>query len=308
MALFRVLKCLLVLLADHFPSFQLVLLILLMAFQMSFISACSLDILKTQKPISSETANAIEGSARTLIPSKTSMGTERPSSTPTPSQTASPTFTLHPTFTATITPTPSPTTPSATPRYRADINLSKFVADAGNFSLQAGETVAIFWENAPPGANRFEFIFIHENDESEELIGVDYDNSQGVCVYWWVPAHLVGRIEVTAYFSDGHIISDLWGGTIYSGSYPPQGICSMSSASVGVVQVFSSPSRDQAEIGYLEPGSYAQIFERYASGWYLISTSEIFFSPHPTQRPERAWVNEHESFSLHGPCDELPLK
>jgi hypothetical protein len=67
----------------------------------------------------------------------------------------------------------------------------------------------ITWENAPPGAIRYEFIFTHADDKREELIDEDFDDSQGVLIYWWVPEHLEGQLKVLAYFSDEHIISDL---------------------------------------------------------------------------------------------------
>jgi hypothetical protein len=272
--------------------------------QISLFSACSLEISANQEPIKDRTAFATDGSTPASIPSRIHL----PSSTPSPSQTASPTYTTHPTITATTTPKPSPTVPSATPRYRADIRFSRSVADAGNYVLQAGETVKITWENAPAGAIRYEFHFIHTDDDADELIGEDYDDSQGVYIYWWVTDHLEGNLRVSAHFTDGQVISDFWGETIWSGSYPPQGVCSMNSASVGVVFVFPSPSMDQNEIAYLEPGSYAVVLERYSSGWYLISTSEVFFPPNQSEKPEHAWVHERESFFLHGPCDELPLK
>ena len=297
-------KSLPILVQDHRSWFYPVLSFTLMILQISLLSACSLVISADQESITDRTPMAIDGSTPAPIPSRIHL----PSSTPSPSQTASPTYTRRPTITATITPTPSPTIPTATPRYRADITFSRSVADAGNFALQAGETVLITWENPPAGALRYEFHFIHADDDTDELIGEDYDDSQGVYIYWWVPTHLEGNIKVAAYLPNGDIISDLWGGTIWSGSYPPQGVCSMSSASVGVVQVFPSPNMDQFQIGYLEPGSYARVLERYVNGWYHISTSDVFFPPNQSQRPELAWVHERESFFLHGPCDKLPLK
>jgi hypothetical protein len=302
--IFGVRKSLPILVEDHRSWFYLILSFTLIILQISLLSACSLVISANQKSITDRTPMAVDGSSPAPTPSRIHL----PSSTPSPSQTASPTYTPRPTITATTTPTPSPTIPTATPRFRADITFSKSVADAGNFVLQAGETVIITWENAPAGAIRYEFHFIHADDDSDELIGEDYDDSQGVYIYWWVPAHLEGNIGVTAYFPDGRMISDLWGETIWSGSYPPQGVCSMSSASVGVVQVFPSPNMNQPQIGYLEPGSYAQVLERYVNGWYHISTSEVFFPPSQSQRPGHAWVHERESFFLHGLCDELPLK
>jgi hypothetical protein len=297
-------KLLPVLAEEHRSWLYLVLSFTLIILQISLLSACSLVISTNQRSITVQTPMAMDGSTPAPIPSRIHL----PSSTPSPSQMASPTYTLRPTITATTTPTPSPTIPTATPRYRADIRFSRSIADAGNYVLQAGETVKIIWENAPPGATRFEFNFIHKDNGREEVIGVDYDDSEGVFIFWWVPDHLQGNLRVSAYFTEGQVIYDLWGETIWSGSYPPQDVCSMSSASVGVVQVFPSTNMNQPQIGYLEPGSYARVLERYANGWYQISTSEVFFPPNQSQKPEHAWVHERESFFLHGPCDELPLK
>jgi hypothetical protein len=293
---------------NHRFSFYRFLSIPILAFQLILLASCSFGISADRKSIPVITSTNFDGPTPITLPSRTPIRTERPSLTPTSSQTASPTFTLRPTFTPTKTSTPSPTSPTPTPIYKASIDISKYTADAGNFLLQAGEPVVITWENAPAEAIRYEFIFIHADDKREELIDEDYDDSQGVLIYWWVPAHLEGQFKVAAYFSDGHIISDIWGGTIWSGSYPPQGICSMNAPGIIVVRIFPTPDINQMEMAFLEPGVYEQVFERYATGWYLISTSQSFFPPDRNERLERGWVHEDEFFALHGPCDELPLK
>lgn len=270
----------------------------LLAFHIFLLTACTLEI-------STSTSHT-----QTPAPTKITLPTARPTFTTVPTRTAYPTYTPHPTSTATLTPTPSPITPSATPtrtKYAGTISISKFIGDAGNFALQAGEITTLTWEEPPQGATYYEFLFIHEHEDQTDVLDVDYDDSDGVSIDWWVPEHLVGELEALAHYPDGHIIYAIWGGTIYSGSYPPQGFCSMRSASVGVVDIFPSPNINQPEMAYLEPGTYAQVFERYANGWYLISTSEVSFLPDQTQKPDRGWVNEREAFRLHGPCDELPL-
>ena len=44
-------------------------------------------------------------------------------------------------------------------------------ADAGNFALLAGETITFTWENAPTGADRYEFVLALLNKEPSLDVG-----------------------------------------------------------------------------------------------------------------------------------------
>ena len=79
----------------------------------------------------------------------------------------------------------------------------------------------------------------------------------------------------------------------------------LSSASVGVVDVY--PERDfySASFGYIIPGTYTQVFEITDDGWYLVDASEVVYLV-GQEVQSTGWVHEQQPVRLHGACDDLP--
>ena len=114
----------------------------------------------------------------------------------TPAQTSEPT-TIQ-------TQTETPTPPTVT--QPSSLVFPHLTGDAGNFALLAGETITFTWENAPTGADKYEFTLAPLNKEPSFVLGIDFDDSDGVAVSWTIPEHVAAELRATAYFPDGRKI------------------------------------------------------------------------------------------------------
>ena len=168
-----------------------------------------------------------------------------------------------PTQTATSIP-PSVTQPSS-------LVFPHITGDAGNFALLAGETITFTWENAPKGADKYEFTLAPLNKEPSLVLGIDSDDSDGVAVSWTIPEHIAAELRATAYFPDGQKI-ELYAPTIYSGDLPPVGVCSLIARNQPV-EVYRLPDRTAEIFALLYPTVYAQVLEIAPGSWYRIDAS-----------------------------------
>ncbi len=91
-------------------------------------------------------------------------------------------------------------------------------ADAGNFSLAPGEIVTLRWEEYPPGALRYYFLYQPHAVGSQLTIGVDGNPTDGVQVEWIVPENLSGDLYGVAVFEEDQKTSALLAGAVYSGT------------------------------------------------------------------------------------------
>jgi hypothetical protein len=180
-------------------------------------------------------------------------------------------------------------------------------ADAGNFSLQAGAIITLTWEEAPLGADRYEFTVIPHQQDTPLVLGVDMDDSDGVSIQWAVPEGVAASLKGVAYFSDGQVSYSAWAGEIYSGELPPEGICSMSSASIGPLDLFREPTTSSDRLAYLTPGVYAQVFGQTGTGWYRVDAQEAIDPVDGGRATGVGWVFGQAGVELHGLCDDLPL-
>jgi len=83
------------------------------------------------------------------------------------------------------TQTETPTPPTVTEP--SSLVFPHITGDAGNFALLAGETITFTWENAPTGADKYEFVLVPLNKEPSFVLGIDFDDSDGVAVSWTIP-------------------------------------------------------------------------------------------------------------------------
>jgi len=182
--------------------------------------------------------------------------------TPTHEQTISPTAVTMSTNTPTLAVIPQPS-------YLVFSHLS---GDAGNFSLLAGEMITFTWENAPTGADKYEFVLVPLNKEPSIVLGSDFDDSDGVTVSWTIPEHIAAELHATAYFPNERKFELLFAPTIYSGDFPPAGVCSLI-AQHQPVDVYRKPDRTAEIFALLYPAVYAHVLEIAPDGWYRIDAS-----------------------------------
>ena len=179
----------------------------------------------------------------------------------TPAQTSEPA--------AAQTQTETPTPPAVT--RPSSLVFPHITGDAGNFALLAGETITFTWENAPTGADKYEFVLAPLNKEPSFVLGIDLDDSDGVAVSWTIPEHLAAELRATAYFPDGRKIESN-APAIYSGDFPPAGVCSLMARNQPV-EVYRLPDRTAEIFALLNPAVYAHVLEIGPNGWYRIDAS-----------------------------------
>jgi hypothetical protein len=167
--------------------------------------------------------------------------------------------------TQTGTPTPSTITQPSS------LVFPHLTGDAGNFALLAGETITFTWENAPKGAEKYEFTLALLNKEPSFVLGIDSDDSDGVAVSWTIPEHIAAELRATAYFPDGRKV-EADAPTIYSGDLPPAGVCSLM-ARHQPVEVYRLPDRTAEKFALLHPAVYAHVLEIAPDSWYRIDAS-----------------------------------
>ena len=228
------------------------------------------------------------------------------------------TQTSKPTTMKTQTETPPPPT---IPQL-SSLVFSSISGDAGNFGLLAGETITFTWENAPAGADRYEFVLVPLNKAPSFVLGIDLDDSDGVAVPWTIPEHIAADLRATAYFPDDRKIESP-AYTIYSGEYPPAGVCSLI-ARHQPVEVYRLPGRTAEIFALLYPAVYAHVLEIAPDDWYRIDASVAeLYTPSRGILPDTGfhdvvvsagmdsalspasgdgWVNSDKGVLLIGPC------
>lgn len=230
-----------------------------------------------------------------------------------------PTQTSEPTTIQTQTETPAPPTVTQP----SSLVFPHITGDAGNFALLAGETITFTWENAPTGADKYEFVLAPLDEEPSFVLGIDLDDSDGVAVSWTIPEHIAAELRATAYFPDDRKIELSFAPTIYSGEFPPAGVCSLI-ARHQPVEVYRLPERTAAIFALLYPSVYAHVLEIAPNGWYRIDASAaelhtpsrgmlpdtgfrdvavgVAMNPGLSRASGDGWVNSDKGVLLTGSC------
>ncbi len=233
--------------------------------------------------------------------------------TPTREQTVSPTATTMSTNTPTPTAVPQP----------SSLVFPYISADAGNFALLAGETITFTWKNAPPGADKYEFVLAPLNKEPSFVLGIDFDDSDGVAVSWTIPEHISAELHATAYFPNDRKFELSFAPIIDSGDFPPAGVCSLR-ARFQPVEVYRLPDRTAEIFALLNLAVYAHVLEIAPDGWYRIdaSAAELYtpsrgvlpdggfrdvavslaMDAHLSPASGEGWVNSDKGVLLTGSC------
>jgi hypothetical protein len=130
-------------------------------------------------------------------------------STPQPTATSIPTITGFP-------PTAFPSPTATDEPFYGLIKFPFLNADAGNFQLQTGETITFTWEDAPAGAERYEFV-IYPHDGSQSIVlGTDTDPLDGIAIQIMVLPGIAAELRGVAYFADGTFVRTRFNPSIYS--------------------------------------------------------------------------------------------
>lgn len=188
--------------------------------------------------------------------------------TPTVQIVNTPTQTSEPAAIETQVETPTPPTVTQP----SSLVFPQITGDAGNFALLAGETITFTWENAPTGADKYEFVLAPLNKETSFVLGIDFDDFDGVAVSWIIPEHIAAELHATAYFQDDRKIELSFAPTLYSGDFPPAGVCSLI-AGHQPIEVYRLPDRTAEIFALLYPAVYAHVMEIAPDGWYHIDAS-----------------------------------
>ena len=201
--------------------------------------------------------------------------------------------------------------------------FSHISGDAGNFFLLAGETITLTWENAPTGADMYEFVLVPLNQEPSFVLGTDSDDFDGIAVSWTIPEHVAAELHATAYFPDDQNMELSFAPTVYSGEFPPAGVCSLI-ARHQPVEVYRLPDRTAKIFALLHPAVYARVLETAPNGWYRIdaSAAELYMpsrgmvpdtgfrnvsvsavtNSDPSSASADGWVNSDKGILLTGSC------
>jgi len=180
------------------------------------------------------------------------------------------------------------------------------IADAGNFFLFAGTTITLAWDNPPMNAMRYDFLLSAPSTHETIVIGTDVDSMDGVSVQWTVPEGVEASMRAAAYYSDGQVVYSDWSGDVYSGKAPPKNICTLTSGTIGAIELFDKPNFTSPSFAELIPGQYAQVYERTSDGWYRIDASVAVVKKGYTAI-KTGWVFDERSIHLFGPCDSIPV-
>lgn len=192
--------------------------------------------------------------------------------------------------------------------HQGRIDFPSKTGDAGNFVLQAGDVISFNWLDFPVGAGFYTIAIKPHNEGQLIKIGTDLDTSDGVMVDWEVPENISGSVVGFACFEDGNCIGAEWSGEVYSGTLPPDQICTVKLFNTGVVDVYLEPDKGSPKIAYLIPGVYAQVYGISAGQWLWIELTNLEFSAQEYSSISRGFVPLQGSLELFGPCDSLTEK
>lgn len=193
------------------------------------------------------------------------------------------------------------------------IHLPYLYGDAGMVAMQAGSIVTVDWQDAPPKASLYLFLW-KSSDENRLpfIMGMDTNDRDGVHINWKVGKYLGGKPLGLAFYADGTWLRSTLTALDYSsGEAPPAGMCSVSTSSMnGSPEVFDNPPGAGASyiLGYV--GSYAPVLERITDPdgfqWLKIDLTAAQLSPIDPNRPIPAvgWVYAH-ALKLYGDCHFL---
>ncbi|MFN2148875.1 MAG: SH3 domain-containing protein [Anaerolineales bacterium] len=204
-------------------------------------------------------------------------------------------------------PTKTPNPYNISSGIQGALSFPYLAADAGNFSLQAGDEITITWIDAPDDARAYEIRFIAADGtvESMSLLG---DPAAGeVWAHWLVPPRMSGELEGRAQYSDGHWVRSGCCAHIYTGDLPPEGICSLRTRGLEPQHLYRDRDEHSERLVGVAPGMYMQVLERSPGGWYRVRVPPAAADGTIDPSSTTGWVKGWNGVSLLGPCDDIPV-
>jgi hypothetical protein len=196
---------------------------------------------------------------------------------------------------------------AATPKFQGHLEFPYIAADAGNFSLQAGEEMVITWLDPPFGAETYEIRFIRDDDYEEGLTMISSLPAGGIQAVWLVPERVSGRLEGVALFAGGGEVRSGCCAQVFTGELPPAGICSLRIHGIGVQNLYQEASDTSHRIAGIAPGLYLEVLGCTVDGWYFVQADQVITPSGSESVNLTGWMNGREQVSLHGPCEDIPF-
>lgn len=177
------------------------------------------------------------------------------------------------------------------------------VDDAGNNTVLAGAEIDVDWIDAPPGAQRYDFLLAPEDTQIPFVWATDTDISDGAGGTFLVPEHLSATLSAIAYSAYGAMLASAPSILVHSGQAPPSDVCTLRSPSVGVIDIFQEHSTDSAKIGYLPPGTFLTVLGRTTDDWFWIDAMGAPSLGSEQSTSGMGWIIAFSPIDLFGACD-----
>jgi hypothetical protein len=181
-------------------------------------------------------------------------------------------------------------------------------ADAGNFSLQAGERISISWIDAPSDADKYELVLLNSDGVIKQIIPLSDHSGADVQTTWLVPPEQSGILEARAYFPDGHVVRSGCFTHVYTNKLPPEGICSLRTVGMAPQHLYAERDPESDRIIGIAPGLYLEVLARSTDGWYLVRTLPDIQSEAQNNQSTTGWLHASGELRLFGSCEGLPLE
>lgn len=174
--------------------------------------------------------------------------------------------------------------------------------DAGNYFMQAGALVILQWDHPPAEGEQYIFVYLAQSSAQEYMVGIDTDDQDGIAVEWKVPEGISGKLSSYVQNKDGQKKCISSAKNIFSGTAPPQRVCSISSSNISPLKIYPEKTLNSTPFAELFPGEYAQVLESSGDGWLLINAIESgnYFSNQ--FKPEKGWIFKEQAYELFGNC------
>ena len=110
---------------------------------------------------------------------------------------------------------------------------------------------------------------------------------------------MAAELHATAYFPEDRKLQLTFAPTVYSGEFPPAGVCSLI-ARHQPIEVYRLPKKTAEIFALLHPAVYAPLLEIAPNGWYRIdaSVAEVY-KPPLTSSPAYGFHDVAVSAALH---------
>jgi hypothetical protein len=187
------------------------------------------------------------------------------------------------------------------------IAFTYLLADAGNYVLQAGEEIVISWEDPPEGAQFYDLVFMNVGESIQWLGAFEIGDDGTLETTWIVPENQTGELIGIARFADESVVRSGCCSNIFSGTFPPEGICALRIRNLAPQYLLEARDQASERIASVPPGIYLELLGRSSGGWYLVQTNQTLDGDQGDTSLYSGWLYVDSGVSLFGPCDGVPI-